>query len=358
AYLQQSVNEPLARSASLYALARALPTSQQSAAMALVEEGLAAFPESTELVVAKADLLLQSGQAEEAEALLQGVYDQNPANSSVGNLLAVAKARRGDIAGASAIFEAQRGSGPLVDRNLAELYVAAGRAGAALELLEPLLADDPDNAQLQALYGTALTRTGRLAEGEEALRRALELDESNALARRSLSLLEQQRSLTGDAEIQFSEEAGVAFQQGLYALNANDYGAAAKAFARSREVDENPLAAFYHGYAKQLSGDTRGALADYEVALEAFPDSDIVLNNIGYAHLQLGRYDLALQNIRRAVEANPDNAQARLNLGLVHYALRQYEQAITELEAAVELDADLAGTVEDLIAAARQALGQ
>lgn len=358
AYLQQSVNDPLARSASLYALARVLPASQQAAAMALVDAGIEAYPQSTELVVAKADLLLQAGQTEEAVAMLQAVYDESPANSGVANLLAVAKARLGDIEGAQAIFEAQRGSGPIVDRSLAEIYLAAGRSAAALELLEPLVAEDPENAQLQALFGTALTRMGRLDDGEAALQRALELDESNSLAQRSLSLLEQQRSLTGDAEIQFSEEAGVAFQQGLYALDVNDFEAAAQAFARSRELTENPLAAFYHGYAKQLSGDTRGALADYEVALEAFPDSDIVLNNVGYAHLQLGRYDLALDYIRRAVAANAENAQARLNLGLVHYALRQYESAITELQAAAELDPSLASTVEELVAASQRALGQ
>ena len=99
-------------------------------------------------------------------------------------------------------------------------------------------------------------------------------------------------------------------------------------------------------------------MADYEIALEAFPGSDIVLNNLGYAHLQLGRYDRALDYIRRAVSENPENSQARLNLGLVHYALRQYESAITELQAAAELDPSLSGTVEELVAASRQALGQ
>lgn len=241
---------------------------------------------------------------------------------------------------------------------MAELYRAAGRGAAALELLEPLLAEDPDNAQLQALYGTAQARMGRLDEGEVALRRALELDEGNILATRSLSLLEQQRSLTADADIEFSEEAGVAFQQGLYALDINEHETAAEAFARSRAADENPLTAFYHGYAKQLSGDVRGALADYQLALESFPDSAIVLNNIGYAQLQLGRYDLALQNLDRAVSTDPENAQARLNLGLVHYALQQYEAAIAELQAAAELDPRLGGAVEDLIAASQQALGQ
>ena len=358
AYLQQSVAEPLARSASLYALARVLPVSQQAAATALVAEGMAAFPDSSELVVAQADLMLQDGRSEEAAALLQDLYDQNPANRGVANLLAVAKARLGDLDGAQQIFEAQRGSGPNVDRALAELYLAAGRGAAAIELLEPLLVDDPDNAQLQALYGTAQARMGRLDEAEVALSRAIELDENNVLAGRSLSLLEQQRSLTADADIEFSEEAGVAFQQGLYALNIGDYETAATAFARSRQASENPLAAFYHGYAKQLSGDVRGALADYQLALDAFPGSDIVLNNIGYAQLQLGRYDLALANINEAVALNPDNAQARLNLGLVHFALRNYQSAIDELQTAAELDPRLATTVADIIATSREALGQ
>src|SRR5690606_30259379 len=110
-------------------------------------------------------------------------------------------------------------------------------------------------------------------DGAAALGRALELEPGQALATRSLALLEQQRQLTGEAEIVFGEEAGAAFQQGLYALDVEDYAAAARAFARSREIEENALAAFYHGYARQLQGETRAAIADYEVALEAFPES-------------------------------------------------------------------------------------
>src|SRR5690606_36278106 len=143
---------------------------------------------------------------EEALALLQPIYDANPANAGVGSLLAVTKARLGDIDGARVIFEAQRGQGASVDRALAELYVAAGRAGAALALLEPLVAASPDDAQLQALYGTALTRIGRLDEGQAALDRAVALDETNVMARRGLSLLEQQRQLTGDEQIAFGED--------------------------------------------------------------------------------------------------------------------------------------------------------
>src|SRR5690606_1458756 len=127
----------------------------------------------------------------------------------------------------------QRGSGPDVDRGLAEIYLAAGRAAGALELLGPLAQAAPGDAGLQALYGTALVRMGRLDDGRAALERAIALDANNALARRSLSILEQQRQLTGAADVTFTEEAGVAFQQGLYALDVQDYDAANDAFGRS-----------------------------------------------------------------------------------------------------------------------------
>jgi tetratricopeptide (TPR) repeat protein len=358
-YLAQAVSDPLSRSAALYALARQLPASHADRALELVAQGEELYPDSAELKVARADLLVKAGRPAEAAELLRPVYEANPNDREVGGMLAVALARSGDLGGAQEVFEAQRGTGPQVDRALAEVYLAAGRAAGALELLEPLAQDAPDDAQLQALYGTALVRMGRLDDGRAALQRALELDEDNALAQRSLSLLEQQAELTGDADVTFNEEAGVAFQQGLYALDVEDYIAARDAFGRSLAAQEdNPLAAFYRGYARQLTGDHRGAIADYQTALEAFGESDIVLNNIGYAYLQLGRYDMALQNLRRAVAANGENAQAHLNLGLVQMSLRNYQQALEELETAVELDPGLGPSLEQLIATARERAGQ
>ncbi len=358
-YLEQAVSDPLSRSASLFAVARAFPATHAAQALELVAQGEDLFPDSAELRVAHADLLVKSGQPDEAAELLGPVYEANPDNREVGGMLAVALARSGDLDGAREVFEAQRGTGPQVDRALAEVYLAAGRAAGALELLAPLAQAAPDDAELQALYGTALVRMGRLDDGRAALQRALEVDEDNALAQRSLSLLEQQSELTGDADVTFTEEAGVAFQQGLYALDVEDYPAARDAFGRSLAAQEdNPLASFYRGYARQLTGDHRGAVADYEAALEAFGDSDIVLNNLGYAYLQLGRYDMALDYLRRAVAANGENAQAHLNLGLVQMSLRNYQQALQELQTAVDLDPGLESTLADLIATARERAGQ
>ncbi|HRQ10012.1 MAG TPA: tetratricopeptide repeat protein [Trueperaceae bacterium] len=358
AYLQQALAEPLARSAGLYALARLLPSTYADKALAIVQDGQALYPGSTDLKVAQADLLLQSGHAEEAEAILRPLYTQAPNDLAVGNLLAVAQARRGDLEGAQRTFEAMRGQGADVDRSLAELYLAAGRASGALKLLEPLVAAAPDDAELQALYGTALVRLGRLDDGKQALDTALALEPGQALAKRSLELLDQQRQLTGGADVTFDEEAGVAFQQGLYALDVKDYTAAASAFARSNAAQATGLASFYLGYAKQLGGDTRGAVDAYQVALQSYPDSDIVLNNLGYAQIELGRFDLALDYLRRAVASNPDNAQAHLNLGIVYYAIQRFDESISEFTEAGRLDPSLQATTDGLIADVRKRMGQ
>src|SRR5690606_10880244 len=345
----------LAGEAGLYARARQLPPPHAQQALQLVSAGQEIYPDSTELQVARADLLIKTGEPVNAVELLRPVYEANPNNREVGGMLAVALARAGDLDGAREVFEQQRGTGAQVDLGLAEVYLAAGRAAGALELLRPLAEASPDDPQLQALYGTALVRMGRLEEGRDVLGRALELDPENALAQRSVSILEQQSQLTGDADITFSEEAGVAFQQGLYALDVGDAVAARASCSRALEAQEgNALAAFYRAYAKQLTGDDRGAIADYQTALESLPESDIVLNNLGYAYLQTGRVDLALEHLRGAVQANDGNAQAHLNLGLAYLTLQNHEQALAQFERAVELDPALGPTLEQLIASTRE----
>jgi len=271
--------------------------------------------------------------------------------------LAVAQARQGKIDAARQTFESVSGTDVTAQRALAKLYLSAGRAGAALELLRPLVADNVQDAELQTYYGIALSRVGRLDEARTALEQALSIDPKQALAQRGLTLLEQQSQLTGGQQVAFSEEGGAAFQQGLYALEVQDYSAAASAFARASKTDDNGLTAFYLGYAEQLTGDPRTALADYQKALQSFPDSDIVLNNLGYAHLQLGRFDLALEQLQKALAANPENARAQLNMGLTYYGLGRYQEALDAFDAALKLDPSLEPNLAQVRQSAQDKLG-
>ena len=77
------------------------------------------------------------------------------------------------------------------------------------------------------------------------------------------------------------------------------------------------------------------------------------MNNLGYAHLQVGRFDRALDTLRSAVTANPSNARAHLNLGLTLYAGSRFDEAVAAFDRALELDPTLEASASDAIADAR-----
>ena len=151
-----------------------------------------------------------------------------------------------------------------------------------------------------------------------------------------------------------SSEAAAAFERGLTALELGEFPRAAEAFAEARALQEAGLLAFYEGYARQRAGDPRSAIGAYEAARAVLGDRDVLLNNLGYAHLQVGRFDRALETLTAAVAANPDNARAHLNLGLTYYASSRFRDAVASFDRALELDPSLQSSAADAIADARQ----
>ncbi len=359
AYLQQAVQDPMAVSPGLYALARLLPADVTDGALALVKAGQKAYPDAGVLKAAEGELLVRKGDYVGAEGVLAPLHTAYPKDNGIANLLTVAQARQGKLDAARQTFESVNGNGTAAQAALAQIYLAAGRAEAALKLLEPIVQQGTQDATTVATYGLALGRIGKLDQAKSELEKALKLQPSLALAQRGLGLLKQQQQLTGGTQITFTADAGAAFQQGIYALEVQDYQAAARAFAQARKLDDNGLSAFFEGYAVQLTGDPRSAVEAYQAALKAFPKSDIVLNNLGYAHLQLGRFDLAVPQLEQALQINPDNAQAHLNLGLTYYGLGRYQDAISQFDTAVKLDPNLSTTVAGVRKQAEQkAAGQ
>lgn len=358
AYLQQAAGRPLAASPALYAIAADLPESVAEEALAFVRSGAERFPDSTLPKLAEAELLRRLGRAEEAEALLMEARAAHPSDPEVANQLAITQAQLGKVAEARATFESIAGDSPTVAYNLAQLLLQAGQARGAVEVLAPLVEAGAADAETHALYGTALGRAGRTTEGVAALDRALELDPDLRQARAARDLLEQQRSITGEATMTLEGEAAGAFERGMAALERRDAATAATEFGRARELADQPLLAFYHGFALQLAGDLRAAVPAYQAALEGFPESDIVLNNLGYAQLALGRFDLALGTLRDAVRANPENAQAQLNLGLTFYGLRRWDDALAAWDAAVRLEPNLEQAIAELRQAAERQSGR
>ena len=351
-------NEVLARqtnpSPALYGLAAMLPDAQGAEALGIVQEGLGRYPSNPVLARAEAELLERQGNRAGAVASLSAALAANPSSIEVANDLALLQAKEGDLEAARSTLTSVTGQNETVQFNLGQLYLQSGQAEAALEALEPLAQTRPDDAEVQALYGIALARLGRIDEARAALDTAITLDPAQENALRARALLSQEQALTGGEAIELSPEAAAAFNEGKSALEASNYTDAAAAFSRARDAQDEGIIAFYQAYSLYFSGRTRAAADAYIRAAEAFPESDIVLNNLGLAQIELGRYDLALDNLARAVSLNPDNANAHLNLGLANYELGRYAAAVTEWEQAIALDSSLVSAIADRLDDAKQ----
>ncbi|MDJ0821181.1 MAG: tetratricopeptide repeat protein [Paracoccaceae bacterium] len=95
-------------------------------------------------------------------------------------------------------------------------------------------------------------------------------------------------------------------------------------------------------YARGITHERRGmwpeAEADFRKALELNPDQPQVLNYLGYSLVEKQiKLEEALDMIQRAVEARPNSGYIVDSLGWVLYRLGRYEEAVEHMERAAEL---------------------
>ncbi|MCH2411100.1 tetratricopeptide repeat protein, partial [Myxococcota bacterium] len=301
---------------------------------------LARFPIEPLILEAAALLDLRNGNPALAERRLRLALAYLPESPSLNNSLAIALAQQEKIQEATEIFQNVANSDARGQLNLAKTFLEGGQAQAALDTLDRYAALETKPASL-TMYGIALARLGRDNEGEAALERALDLDPQSDTATQALSLIKQQNKITAGQPIQLSAKARIHFDRGMFALEQNRWLDAADAFSVAQEMQPIPILSFYQGYALHLSRRHRDAVESYSTAAQTFRESDIVLNNLGYAYLQIGRYDLALINLKKASQLNPSNSSAFLNLGLTQFGLGQYSEALTSWDQAESLNPTL-----------------
>ena len=366
--LRSAVSDPVGRRPAIYLLAARLPAELARDALALAREGRDVFPADPDLRRLEIDLLRAAGDAGGASAALGAWVETGSA--PVREVVAFAEA----LASQGRFEEAQEWLATIADVDddadvrSARIELAAGRARAALTTLEPRVASGGADALRRTLYAIALGRIGRADEATAMLddvarsAAAPEADartlEAGMLAERAMAVLADQRQISGADAIALTPDASTAFEQGLFALENGDMETARDAFVRARGFDDAGLLAFYEGYARQVLGDPRGAIGAYQAARDELGDNDVLLNNLGYAQLQVGRLDLALDTLRLALEANPDNARAHLNLGLTFYGLSRFADAVEAFDDALALDPALAGVAGTVIGDARRRSGR
>ena len=260
--------------------------------------------------------LVQEGQFDEGIEAYRSALAIDPKNRQVRLYLGLAFFKKGDGAGAAREFEELSKADPK-NLRLATLlgasYLQAGESGRALALLAPFAATAGDDPDFLWAFGSALSASGRMREGVDAVER---------FARRSSSA-----------------EAWMLAGQTLFRLNE---------FVRAKDDLEiaaglNPNLA---GVETAL-GQAREHNADYDAAIQAFGkasaqnprDFDAWLGLGGDQYFQRD-LDGARISLKQALTLDPTSAPARYAMALVEKALSQPEAAAADLEVAVKTRPD------------------
>jgi DNA-binding winged helix-turn-helix (wHTH) protein len=190
----------------------------------------------------------------------------------------------------------------------------------AVAYFEDAVAKQPDfalahaamaQAQLQFLYGGPLSPRETIPKAEAAARRALQLDDTLALAHRMLgNILHHFYWQWDDAD---------------------------KAFARARQLSADPADTLIPVEYLIRNGRFEDAIAAAERARRLDPLSFNASINVAVAYRMAGQHERALSEIRRALEIVPERGRGHFQLGVTLTFMGRSNDAIGELERAVEL---------------------
>lgn len=103
-------------------------------------------------------------------------------------------------------------------------------------------------------------------------------------------------------------------------------------------ADPDHLAIIYvnRGFAYRNRGDYKQALADFDTAIELYPEHAYAHNNRGRTYQAMSEYDRAIDNYSKAIELKPAYAYAYNNRGTAYEKKGDYEKAIADYSSAIK----------------------
>ena len=239
-----------------------------------------------------------------------------------------------------------------VDRLLAGF--AAGDTAAYVTELEHRVAASPREVQSLVLLGLAYQQRARetgdasfYPRSGAALRRAARLEPRNAFAATGLAALaasrhrfEEARRLAERARRLAPRTAGPLGVLGDSLVELGRYRQAFATFDRMVELKPNLASYTRVSYARELLGDSRGAIKAMRLAVEAGTGTveplAWTLVQLGNLYFDNGRLAPAARSYRRALAVFPGYVHAQAALGRVAAARGRYLEAIRLYRRAVE----------------------
>ncbi len=188
----------------------------------------------------------------------------------------------------------------------AEVLRRAGKPDAAVEVLEQLARDYPDQPQVYSSLGDLLRQQENYADAVKAYDKALKLSPEGSDNRWFLY-----------------------YARGIGYERLDQWEKAEADFRKALELSpDQPQVLNYLGYSMvEKQADLDEALSLIERAVAARPDSGYIVDSLGWALFRLGRYEEAVGHMERAVELMPVDPVVNDHLGDVYWAVGRKREA-------------------------------
>jgi tetratricopeptide (TPR) repeat protein len=333
-----------------------LATGNVDAAMADLDQALAANPHDADALALRTIVALAQNDKEEASRAAEQAVAADPTSPAARIALSYAAQAHFDLEGARAALEEAVTLSPdnaLAWARLAEIRSSLGESRAALEAAERAATIDPELARTQTVLGFAYLTRIDVDEATAAFEKAIALDSADPLPRLGLGLakirsgdlrgggrqVEIAASLDPSNALVRSYLGKVYFEEKREKLDEREYAVA-------KELDPNdPTPYFYDAIAKQTTNRPVEALRNLEKAIELndnravyrsrlLLDSDLAARSasLGRIYSDLGFQSLALVEGWKSVNGDPGNHSAHRLLADSYAALPRHEIArVSEL---------------------------
>jgi tetratricopeptide (TPR) repeat protein len=215
---------------------------------------------------------------------------------------------------------------------LADCHLLLGHWQKVIEILDPIVEEDPENQAVLYMLGTALMRDKQYERGQAVVDRILRHgDSAEAHLMLAIASREAQDDLSAHDELNkaLAIDPDLPTANGVLGevLSRMGEGEAAKAAFR-RELEINPNHFDSHLLLGQLlrqEYDADGALQHLRKALVLRPGDPGVRYQIALAHIAKNEYDEAREILERLVEEYPTFTEAHVSLATSYYRLRRRE---------------------------------
>jgi tetratricopeptide (TPR) repeat protein len=214
--------------------------------------------------------------------------------------------------------------------------MAEGQPDRALQMLEQILADDPDSVVALLESSRILALQGELEQAQQRVEHALTIDPDSAKAHAEMAGI---RARSGDVDGAIREfETAIELDPGLPEPRNNlaallfEAGRRDEGLARLRdaaeELPDEPDVQYNYAAALAMSGRLEEAAETLRDSIERRPDSTASIYLLGSIEAMRGRYQDAVGYFGLVLQREPNHYEARMDIGRALWELDRYKEAI------------------------------